>query len=132
MKHLQHWSSLTVAAAITAGMLAGFAADGSEAAPAPAIGTVTRSVTVRYDDLDLTREAGARALYARLNAAAKRVCGSSELRDLQSQRAWRQCYSAALGDAVGRSGNARVAALHEEAAGGKLRKPAPPRTAARQ
>lgn len=48
---------------------------GLVAAPVRAEST-TRSATVRYDDLDLASDAGARALYGRLVSAARDVCGS--------------------------------------------------------
>lgn len=74
----------------------------------------TRSVAVRYGDLDLGREAGVRVLYGRLQAAAESVCGRDELRDLRRHQSWLECRDAALARAVDALGNARLAALHRE------------------
>jgi UrcA family protein len=57
------------------------------------------SVTVRYGDLDLSSPAGADALYRRIQAAGKQVCGYSGA-TLLEQAAWRSCYRNAVGDAV--------------------------------
>lgn len=73
-----------------------------------------RSVAVRYGDLDLSREAGVRVLYGRLQAAAESVCGRDELRDLRRHQSWLECRDAALARAVDALGNARLAALHRE------------------
>ena len=70
------------------------------------------SVTVRYGDLDLGGDEGARVLYSRLRAAANQVCDPLDSRDLYLQAARRACYRNALDNAVLRLGNARVAALH--------------------
>lgn len=47
------------------------------AAPAVA-GPATRTTTVAYQDLDLAKAAGAKALENRVEAAARRVCGAPE------------------------------------------------------
>jgi UrcA family protein len=90
------------------------AALGVVAAPA-AHGAVTVAgsgrVAVRYDDLDLRNTSGLSALHARLAAAAERVCGVYDVRDLRARRAWRACYETALDDAV-----ARVPSLKSTAA----------------
>jgi UrcA family protein len=57
------------------------------------------SVTVRYADLDLSSPAGADALYRRIQAAARQVCGFPGT-DLVEQSSWRSCYRSAVGDAV--------------------------------
>lgn len=55
---------------------------------------------VRFDDLNLASEAGARTLYARLRAAARAVCGSGTTRDMAMNRQHEACYAAALAAAV--------------------------------
>jgi UrcA family protein len=60
-----------------------------------------RSVTISYQDLDLTTKSGADALYTRLSGAARLVCGDSG-RTISEQRAWDACYSHALGEALAR------------------------------
>jgi UrcA family protein len=106
---MQRITGLAGALVITTGMVAGFA---TNAEAAPPVGGETRSVAVRYADLDLNREAGARTLYQRLRNAARDVCGTANPRDLPGRAAVRECRSAALTDAVTRLGNERVAALH--------------------
>jgi UrcA family protein len=108
MKTMQKISGLAGALVITTGMAAGFASN----AEAAGKGIATRSVAVRYGDLDLRHEAGVRALYQRLRMAAKQACGTLDTRHLAAHAAWQDCRNAALADAVERLGNERVAALH--------------------
>ena len=72
-----------------------------------------RSVAVRYDDLDLSRDEGVKALYARLRSAARTVCGDGSFLDLPARAASRRCYDTALANAVASANNTRLAALHE-------------------
>jgi UrcA family protein len=58
---------------VPAAMLAALAVSPVNTAAA-ADGTLKWTRVVRYADLDLSREAGAETLYARLVAAARRVC----------------------------------------------------------
>jgi UrcA family protein len=58
------------------------------------------SISVRYADLDLTRTAGAAALYGRLAVAAKTVCGPFEPRDLGSVARFNGCVERAIATAV--------------------------------
>jgi len=69
-----------------------------------------RSVTVSYRDLDLSRPAAANALYWRIQAAAKQVCGHPEAR-LIERRIWRDCYCNALSDAICKVTNPLLTAL---------------------
>lgn len=58
-----------------------------------------RMKSIRYDDLDLNKPAGARALYRRIQAAAGTVCdlSTSNLRLLSEQQA---CIERAIDEAV--------------------------------
>jgi len=94
-----------VAAAAVLGVLVAPAGAVAEAPDTPA-------VAVRYGDLDLGRDTDVQALYTRLRAAAARVCGPVETRDLARHAAWRECRDSALARAVDQLGNARLAALH--------------------
>lgn len=87
--------------------------------PAPGATTAVRSTVVRHGDLDLEREADARAFYARLRSAAARVCGSADGRDLRAVADRRRCRQDALTAAILRLPAPRVAALH--AAAGRAR-----------
>jgi len=70
--------------------------------PARAAGpAVEQSTAVRYDDLDLDKAAGVEALYARLRAAAEKVCDARFLPGtLVVAPAWRTCMAGALDQAV--------------------------------
>jgi UrcA family protein len=67
---IKHIAGQLVAATVVTLGLAGFAAPSAHAE------SLTRSTTVRFDDLNLSSEAGARALYGRIVSAAREVCGS--------------------------------------------------------
>jgi UrcA family protein len=70
---------------------------------APAIqgGREFRSEAVLYRDLNLARPAGVRALYRRIDVAAKSVCSPQpDARDMVMRRDWQQCYDRALDKAV--------------------------------
>jgi UrcA family protein len=73
-----------------------------------------RQSVVRYDDLDLNSEAGALALYERVEAAARRVCPDNGVRDLNWLRAMRACREDAVARAVAAIPSAKVAAIHVE------------------
>ena len=67
----------------------------------PAASANTRSTTVSYSDLDLSGQAGINSLYNRLRTAAGEVCGAKgDGRNLSMRFAWKQCYDAALDNAV--------------------------------
>lgn len=87
------------------------AASGAFAAETPAA-MQSRSVTVDYSDLDLSRSAGAATLYTRLKGAARRVCGSFESRLPADFANWRKCYEGALANAVMTVDQAAGVALH--------------------
>jgi UrcA family protein len=77
-----------------------------------AAGTITRSVIVRYGDLDLQRDAGVRALYARLRAASRQVCGPEPSGPGLRDRGYERCRRQALDHAVFDSGSLALALLH--------------------
>jgi UrcA family protein len=70
-----------------------------------------RSVTVSYADLDLSSPAGAKALYGRIQAAAKQVCGHAGA-DVIEQGIWKSCYRSAVGDAVRKVNDPLLTAVH--------------------
>jgi UrcA family protein len=71
----------------------------------------TRSVTVSFRDLDLSTPEGAKALYGRIQRAAKQVCGYQGA-DLIEQSIWRSCYRNAISDAVGKVNSPLLTAVH--------------------
>jgi UrcA family protein len=58
------------------------------------------SKTVRFDDLDITKTAGAKALLGRIRAAARDVCELSTERDPIMRPAVRPCMEKAIDQAV--------------------------------
>jgi UrcA family protein len=74
----------------------------------------TRSMPVEYTRAELTTEEGTTALYARLGAASRSVCGakSAVLAELAQ---WQRCRAEALDRAVAEVNDARLSALHSGA-----------------
>jgi UrcA family protein len=70
------------------------------------------SVTVRYADLNLNTSAGVEALYARLRAAARGVCGVRQARALAAVMEAKACYREVLGAAVENAKLPTLSALH--------------------
>ena len=61
----------------------------------------TQSETVRFDDLNLTSQAGVRALYLRIRGAANDVCGLAVLPGARVPSvAWKDCIRASVHQAV--------------------------------
>jgi UrcA family protein len=70
----------------------------------------TRSIKVRYADLNLATEDGTRILYQRLVAAAERVCpAAGKPAELRQNRTARSCINAAVQDAVKQVRNPQLA-----------------------
>jgi UrcA family protein len=73
----------------------------------------TRSVTVRYGDLNLSSETGVEQLYDRIRAAARDVCGSPrEMMPLQVRQQRTQCANVAVAAAVKQVNNRILTAMH--------------------
>ena len=75
---------------------------------------VVPSVTVRYADLNLNTSAGVRELYARLRAAARRVCNVGAATGLVNVMAARGCYDDVLSTAVADARLPTLTALHRD------------------
>ena len=68
---------------------------------------------VSYADLNLTTKAGLEAMYARLEAAAKDVCGEAPmLIELARYKHYERCVDSTLASAVSSVRSASLAALH--------------------
>jgi UrcA family protein len=77
--------------------------------------TSVRSVTVSFADLDLSKAAGAQALYKRIKVAARRVCGSQgSYMYLASRSVWRKCYDTAVAEAVADVDRPSLTALYKQ------------------
>ncbi len=68
-------------------------------------------VTVGFRDLDLNTIEGARTLYGRISAAAKKVCGYQGTA-LTDRAIWQGCYRDAVSGAVARVNSPLLTAVH--------------------
>jgi UrcA family protein len=111
MKTAIKTQSLFTASVLTASLLAfgGVAIRVQAAEPAQSYTTI-----VRYGDLNLDSDQGAKVLYARIRGAAGSVCASLEGRDLTEKMLWQGCFDKAVAGAVGQVNQARVTALHNQ------------------
>lgn len=75
-----------------------------------------RAWTVKYDDLDINTDSGAKALYSRLRTAARRVCTSFEGKELRQKEQWKSCFNDSLARAVVNVNQERLTALHRSRA----------------
>jgi UrcA family protein len=91
--------SLALVAVLSLGSAQALAYDGS------------KSIKVRYSDLDLTTQAGADTLYHRIRGAARQVCGY-EASSFWGQRSFRNCVNGAVGNAVATVNSPLLTALH--------------------
>lgn len=67
---------------------------------------------VRYTDLDLSKDADVRSLYARLQHASARVCGQyNDLRSLAKKHSYDVCYQESLSRAVDAVNHSAVTAM---------------------
>jgi UrcA family protein len=75
--------------------------------------SVFPAVIVRYGDLNIDTQAGARTLYARLGHAAERACGGKpQSIDLPRFQRFAVCYDYALDRAVEKIDKPQLQALH--------------------
>lgn len=95
---------LTAALAVSGSALAGTPTHGLDAVP---------SVTVRYDDLNLSTDRGTSVLYARIANAAKQVCPDAYSRDLDVVSAARACQAKAIAKAVQEVNSPKLALVYE-------------------
>jgi UrcA family protein len=101
--------SLRAGMAVIAGcIVAGVAAAADAATPSAEV----PSMTVHFADLDLTTEQGAHTLYRRLESAARYVCPSADLRDLERSALSRSCQEQAIARAVQAVSSPRLAAVY--------------------
>ena len=99
--------NLSRAAIMTTVAVIGFALSAAASA-----GTDTPTLTVKYNDLNVESEQGARELYSRLRTASRHVCSAFEGRELRQRAAWKECYQEALTKAVMDLNVERLTALH--------------------
>ena len=76
------------------------------------LGSVPPAVAVRYGDLKLSSDRGARILLERLQRAALAVCPYADERDLSRAAVRDRCVREVMARAVQQVGSARVAAVY--------------------
>jgi len=77
-----------------------------------AAGTETRSQTVKFADLDLSKAEGQKALLARIRGAAGEVCAPKpEPNDTKGSTSYKKCVGDAVNQAVAKVGNPGLTAL---------------------
>ena len=101
----------TVCAAIAA--VAAFSAPSFAAA---ADADSASRVTIKYVDLDLSKDKDAATLYRRLQTASRAVCRSLRGPELASLQRYKECYGRALADAVNTVNVGTLTALHRRPA----------------
>ncbi len=75
------------------------------------------SVVVRFADLDVSRDAGAATLYARIRLAAHRVCVPLAGRSLSARARQAACVDKAIANAVAAVAAPHLTDLHQRATG---------------
>lgn len=79
--------------------------------------TTTQSITLSYDASRLAAKPAAEKLYARIQLAARQVCGTADLRDLRAARYVARCRDSAIASAVASAASPQLLAVHREATG---------------
>jgi UrcA family protein len=69
---------------------------------------------VSYADLDVTTQAGATTLYARIRGAAEAVCRPLEGKRLSERAQWKACYEHAVAEAVQTVNRPALTALYKQ------------------
>jgi UrcA family protein len=75
------------------------------------------ALTVRYSDLNLSTQQGARVLYGRIVAAASRVCAGGNMLDLDAMATARVCREEAIAKAVRDVNSPMLASEHAKRRG---------------
>jgi UrcA family protein len=75
------------------------------------------ALTIRYSDLNLSTQQGARVLYGRIVAAANRVCAGGNMLDLDAMATARVCREEAIAKAVRDVNSPMLAAVHAKRRG---------------
>ena len=103
-KHVARFVAALGVAALSFGAASAHASDQGDAGIAKTV--------VDYTDLNLSKKADVRALYARLQRASERVCGDyKDLRSLAMKRAYDACYADSLARAVDEVNHSAVTAM---------------------
>ena len=104
--------SLLTAATLATGLLAAGAVTAADRT-VPAASVEVATAVVSYGDLNLDSDRGVERLQRRIVAAANKVCGQPDPRNLRLAAIARQCVDEAIARAVTDVGNTRLAKLNE-------------------
>jgi len=99
----------------------GFMISACLGAPALALGAAPYTfdqhrVTVDFADLNIESDAGAKALYRRLESAAEKACDvddALQTRSLRAHRYSKKCFDAALAEAVDEIDSDKLDEIHQ-------------------
>jgi UrcA family protein len=84
--------------------------------PAYAANPPDPSMTVRFADLNLTNDEGVRALFQRIQHAARVVCDEAiPPNDVLHISHWSSCYNGAVANAIGQVNSAKLTAMYAQA-----------------
>jgi UrcA family protein len=103
-------SRITTPWLVTLTAIAGAA--GARAALADNSAYITEQKTVSFADLDLSKPAGAQALYDRIKKAASSVCGELEDEQFEHRMLFRECYDQAVANAVAKANRPMLTTLY--------------------
>ena len=105
--------NIRVARFVVAFGVAALSCGAASAHPSAKVGDEeTAKAVVNYTDLDLSKEADVRSLYARLQRASARVCGEyKDLRSLSMKHSYEVCYQESLSRAVDAVNHSAVTAM---------------------
>lgn len=92
-------------------LLGTLAASGAMSSSARAYDETSISRVVRFGDLDITKPAGAKVLYRRIQAAAQQVCAAPLSGTLDGITAERACAKTAIDNAVRQVNSEQLTAL---------------------
>ena len=108
-------TTVALSAACAAALLAMVPLTSSAAQPersVVALGDDPPAMLVRYGDLNLATDSGARILLQRIRFAADTVCPAADNRDVGQVAAHNRCVRVTTASAVQHVGNARLAAVY--------------------
>jgi UrcA family protein len=101
--------------ATVAALAASFGLLGGASAFAADTNVTIERVSVSHGDLNLSSDAGARALFARIKSAATLACGGRpEILEVAPMERFQACKKTAMASAIIRIGSPKVAALNGE------------------
>ena len=92
-------------------LLGTVAASGAMSSSARAHEETPISKVVRFDDLDITKPAGAQVLYRRIQTAAQQICALPVSRTLETVAEERACARTAIDNAVRQVNSEQLTAL---------------------